>query len=1631
MSSSHRSLPTHKLALGAVMIMALVLLAGLGTGWANGGSGESPTISSDKADYAIGDLVVLTGENWQPGEQVQIEVEDSEGKTWTHQVVVTADEEGNVRDEFFLPDWFVAVYNVKASGASGIATTSFTDGNVFVKNATTVPAGVAVDYKIERWNNKSNCTGAVPTTATSTITGPGVSSVSGTNSVGANDKDSVRITFVSAPAGYAFEKWHAIDKAPANSVGEDGAFHSNETSFCLNVTDSNISRSYVGFLKVTATPPVPKAGDDQIVDEGSSVNLDGSGSTGATSYSWEQLTGPSVTLTGANTAKPSFTAPDGPATLTFRLTATNGAGSKTDDVQVSVKNVNPTVELSGPESANEGDKKDYSITASDPAGSADPLSFEVSCGANGTEVSDGDGDPQTFRCSFPDGPAKSTVSVVAKDGDGGEAKDSLEVDIANVKPVVKVSGPASVDEGSTQTYTYTVEDPGADTPSISEGCGVAATPVDTPAALSYDCTFGDGPGSTLVEVRANDGDAIGSGTVSVTIKNVNPTVELSGPESANEGDKKDYSITASDPAGSADPLSFEVSCGANGTEVSDGDGDPQTFRCSFPDGPAKSTVSVVAKDGDGGEAKDSLEVDIANVKPVVKVSGPASVDEGSTQTYTYTVEDPGADTPSISEGCGVAATPVDTPAALSYDCTFGDGPGSTLVEVRANDGDAIGSGTVSVTIKNVNPTVELSGPESANEGDKKDYSITASDPAGSADPLSFEVSCGANGTEVSDGDGDPQTFRCSFPDGPAKSTVSVVAKDGDGGEAKDSLEVDIANVKPVVKVSGPASVDEGSTQTYTYTVEDPGADTPSISEGCGVAATPVDTPAALSYDCTFGDGPGSTLVEVRANDGDAIGSGTVSVTIKNVNPTVELSGPESANEGDKKDYSITASDPAGSADPLSFEVSCGANGTEVSDGDGDPQTFRCSFPDGPAKSTVSVVAKDGDGGEAKDSLEVDIANVKPVVKVSGPASVDEGSTQTYTYTVEDPGADTPSISEGCGVAATPVDTPAALSYDCTFGDGPGSTLVEVRANDGDAIGSGTVSVTIKNVNPTVELSGPESANEGDKKDYSITASDPAGSADPLSFEVSCGANGTEVSDGDGDPQTFRCSFPDGPAKSTVSVVAKDGDGGEAKDSLEVDIANVKPTGKAGGPYSGNWGDPIEFNGSATDPAGPNDTLTFEWDFDYDGVTFDVDATGASPSNTYSAPGSYTAALQVSDEDGGVDEIRTATVTVGKRPTTLTYSGDSSEQYSDVTDLKATLLDGSTGIAGKTIKFTIGTQSTTATTNSEGVATATLKITQANGSYTVKSSFEGDSLYGAAYDSDPFTIKQENAGATYTGDLFAQTSSTSSSTATVVLGATIKDITALIGDPAYDASAGEIPFAKVTFVINGTDSSECANLPVGLVSLADTKVGTATCNWKANIGSKDSEAFTVGIKVGGRYTRYESGDSTVVTVSKPIGTNFITGGGYLINQKSAGQKAGGLGLKTNFGFNVKYNKAGTNLQGNINAIVRNGGQVFQVKGNAMTSLYVKAQSTKPSAIKPNTATFTGKANIQDITNPLDVKAIDGNATLQVTMTDTGEPGSYDKIGITVSNKAGGLWFSSTWDGTKTIEQLLGGGNLSVH
>ena len=98
-----------------------------------------------------------------------------------------------------------------------------------------------------------------------------------------------------------------------------------------------------------AAPPIANAGAPQTVDEQTTVDLNGTGSTDdgtITTYAWSQTSGPGVTLNGSGTATPSFEAPvrlvsQGNATLVFQLTVTDDeALDSSASVTITVQPVN-------------------------------------------------------------------------------------------------------------------------------------------------------------------------------------------------------------------------------------------------------------------------------------------------------------------------------------------------------------------------------------------------------------------------------------------------------------------------------------------------------------------------------------------------------------------------------------------------------------------------------------------------------------------------------------------------------------------------------------------------------------------------------------------------------------------------------------------------------------------------------------------------------------------------------------------------------------------------------------------------------------------------------------------------------------------------------------------------------------------------------------------------------------------------------------------------------------------------------------------------------------------------------------------------------------------------------------------
>lgn len=103
---------------------------------------------------------------------------------------------------------------------------------------------------------------------------------------------------------------------------------------------------------MTPIPVAAAAGQDQTVQQGQTVTLDGSASGGSvTSFAWTQDSGPAVALADAAAAATTFVAPAAGSDLAFTLTVDGPGGPAADGVAVHVAALAPPVADAGPDAS--------------------------------------------------------------------------------------------------------------------------------------------------------------------------------------------------------------------------------------------------------------------------------------------------------------------------------------------------------------------------------------------------------------------------------------------------------------------------------------------------------------------------------------------------------------------------------------------------------------------------------------------------------------------------------------------------------------------------------------------------------------------------------------------------------------------------------------------------------------------------------------------------------------------------------------------------------------------------------------------------------------------------------------------------------------------------------------------------------------------------------------------------------------------------------------------------------------------------------------------------------------------------------------------------------------------------------
>jgi PKD repeat protein len=197
-----------------------------------------------------------------------------------------------------------------------------------------------------------------------------------------------------------------------------------------------------------------------------------------------------------------------------------------------------------------------------------------------------------------------------------------------------------------------------------------------------------------------------------------------------------------------------------------------------------------------------------------------------------------------------------------------------------------------------------------------------------------------------------------------------------------------------------------------------------------------------------------------------------------------------------------------------------------------------------------------------------------------------------------------------------------------------------------------------NNRPTADAGGPYSGEAGNTSIQfdSSASTDPDGDALTYAWDFGDQSSATGAA-----PRHVYATAGNFRVTLVVSDGQVDSDPAVSSAAITAPPMNVAPIADPGGPYDGQPGQPVPLDGSAS--SDPNDdTLTYSWDFG-DGSF----GSGASPTHTFDAEGTYTIMLTVND--GQAESAPAATsATIATPPANRAPAADAGGPYTGETGL---------------------------------------------------------------------------------------------------------------------------------------------------------------------------------------------------------------------------------------------------------------------------------------------------------------------------------------------------------------------------
>ena len=517
--------------------------------------------------------------------------------------------------------------------------------------------------------------------------------------VTATDADGDAITFniigsdilINSSGVLTFSSAPDYETKPSYSATVTATDGTNSVEQTINITVSNINEapSFTSNATFTADENQTAIGTVTATDpEGDSITF--------------TISGNELSITSAGVLTFS-SAPDYEtnASYTATVTATDGTNSTTQNITVSVNNVNdnsPSFTSNATFTADENQTAIGTVTATDADG--DDVTFTVS----GSELAITSAGVLTFS-SAPDYEtnASYTATVTATDGTNSTTQN-ITVSVNNLNdnnPVITSASSFTVDENQTAIGTVTATDADGDdvtfTVSGSElaitSAGVltfsSAPDHETKTSYSATITVSDGANSTTQNITVN-------------VNNVNdnsPSFTSNATFTADENQTAIGTVTATDADG--DDVTFTVS----GSELAITSAGVLTF-VSAPDHETKTSYSATITVSDGANSTtQNITVNVNNLNdnsPSFTSNATFTADENQTAIGTVTATDADGDgivfsisgseiTINASSGVLAFSSAPDYETKTSYTAT-----------VTASDGTNSTTQNITVSVNNLN-----------------------------------------------------------------------------------------------------------------------------------------------------------------------------------------------------------------------------------------------------------------------------------------------------------------------------------------------------------------------------------------------------------------------------------------------------------------------------------------------------------------------------------------------------------------------------------------------------------------------------------------------------------------------------------------------------------------------------------------------------------------------------------------------------------------------------------------------------------------------------------------------------------------------------------------------------------------